>query len=153
MPSVGILTCIYVRFGENHGKLRKARSTSATGNWTTRHPRQSILSAEPLGRCLDPLCLGVNHNLYLGFNKRLQPMQIWFLSMFSLPFKCVHKDQNTLHNYINDLFCAFIIFVWIALNAIISLLKNYFVKSCYIYTRFKPPVLIYMFASSRNYKY
>ena len=30
--SVGVLARIYASFGETHGKLRTARSTSATGN-------------------------------------------------------------------------------------------------------------------------
>ena len=47
VPSVGglfyvILARIYASFGENHGKLRTARLTSATGVWTWHIPSSSF---------------------------------------------------------------------------------------------------------------
>ena len=66
IPSVGVflkvLVCIYLSFGENYGKLRKARSTSAIKNWyrdlpSTRFKRKTAPAmveprvSEKISRC------------------------------------------------------------------------------------------------------
>ena len=53
MPSEGvfkgILACIFASFGENHGKRRTARSTSATVNFSRHFPCLPVLSSDSLG--------------------------------------------------------------------------------------------------------
>ena len=69
----GILIRIYPRFGENHGKLQKVRSTSATGN-LTRHSPSTSFERRTTSPLVGPFSEGI-----LRENKGINLLLDWYI--------------------------------------------------------------------------